>query len=71
METRFVYGYLGERVVVARHFQGNQSAVAVAHDQGCAGLGPQGEHILTLFDDAVIIALGAALAPSGPVPTER
>jgi len=34
----------------------------VANEQGCAGLLQQGEHILTLFGNAVIIALWAALA---------
>ena len=58
----FVHGYFSEGCVVASNFQGHQSAVAVANEQGRAGLGSQGEHILTLFDDAVIITLRAALA---------
>jgi hypothetical protein len=60
----FVHGEFGEGRVVASHFQGNQSPIAVANEQGRAGLGSQGEHILTLFDDAVIIPLRAALASS-------
>src|SRR6266851_1196800 len=60
----FVHGYFGEGCVVASNFQGHQSPVAVANEQRRAGRGSQGEHILTLFDDAVIITLRAALASS-------
>ena len=62
--ARFVDGYLAKGLVVAGYFQGNQSTVAVANEQGGARLRLQGEHVLTLFDDAVIIALRAALASS-------
>jgi hypothetical protein len=36
----------------------------VANEQGGARLGLQGEHVLTLFDDAVVITLRAARASS-------
>jgi hypothetical protein len=50
--------------VVASHFQGNQSTVAVANEQGGARLRLQGEHVLTLIHNAVVITLRAALASS-------
>ena len=62
--TGFVHGYLGESFVVASHFQGYESAVAVTDEQGRAGRGLYGKHILTLFDDAVVMTLRAALASS-------
>jgi hypothetical protein len=60
---RFVDNDLAEGRVVASHFQGNQSTVAVANEVAGARLRLQGEHVLTLFDDAVI-TLRAALASS-------
>jgi hypothetical protein len=50
--------------VVASHFQGHQSTVAVTNEEGRARLSLQREHVLTLFDDAVIVTLRAALASS-------
>src|SRR5512147_1306885 len=62
--ARFIDGYFAKGLVVASYLQGNQSTVAVAHEQGGARLRLQGEHVLTLFDDAVISALRTALAAS-------
>ena len=59
-----VHGYFGECRVVAGNFQGHQPSVAVADEQRRASLGSQGEYILTLLDDAVIITLRAALTSS-------
>jgi len=60
----FVHGYFVKGFVVASHFQGNQSTVAVTNEEGRARLSLQREHVLTLFDDAVIVTLRAALASS-------
>jgi hypothetical protein len=56
----FVYGDLGESIVAAGNLQCNQSSIAVSNKQGRAGLLVQGKHIITLFEDAVILALRAA-----------
>jgi hypothetical protein len=49
VHARFVDGDFAKSVVVASHFQSNQSTVAVANEQGGSRLRLQGEHVLTLF----------------------
>src|ERR1051326_4534499 len=66
-DARFIHGDFSKRRIVTGSFQGYESPKAMTNEQGRAGLLLQGDHILTLFADAVIIALWTAQASSAPL----